>query len=204
MVEPLGDAAEVADPVGVRVHVGARDRSGRAPRRATTCDPADPQASPASAGRYTAPTVGTLTQPVAHVTRAHCWRNCRNCWRRFGVSWRRRWGRLRRSPTCGRRRRGGRAARRARRPRRRGPSSITTMRSARRAVCRRCAMRIVVRPCAATPIAACTLASVCRSRFDVASSSNRIAGSTRCARASAMSWRCPDDNDRPRSLTHCR
>ena len=50
-------------------------------------------------------------------------------------------------------------------------------------------------------MARCTLASVARSRFEVASSSSRIAGSTSRARARAMSWRWPDDSDRPRSLT---
>ncbi|GIU86034.1 MAG: hypothetical protein KatS3mg009_0549 [Acidimicrobiia bacterium] len=84
------------------------------------------------------------------------------------------------------------------------PWSTTTIRSASRAVCSRCAISTVVRPRAATPIARCTRASVARSRFEVASSSSRIAGSTRWARASAMSCRCPDDSDRPRSLTGCR
>ena len=56
------------------------------------------------------------------------------------------------------------------------PSSITTMRSAVRAVGRRWAMRIVVRPWATMPMARCTSASVARSRLDVASSSSRIGG----------------------------
>ena len=73
-----------------------------------------------------------------------------------------------------------------------------------RAVCSRCAMTIVVRPCETACIAAVTRASVARSRFEVASSSSSIAGSTSSARASAISWRWPADSDRPRSASSCR
>ena len=50
-------------------------------------------------------------------------------------------------------------------------------------------------------MAAATRASVARSRFEVASSSSRIAGSTSSARARAISWRWPADSERPRSET---
>ena len=73
------------------------------------------------------------------------------------------------------------------------------MRSAVRAVCRRWAMMIVVRWRETCCIASATRASVARSRFDVASSSRRMTGSTSSARARAMSWRCPEESERPRS-----
>ncbi len=81
------------------------------------------------------------------------------------------------------------------------PSSITRMRSAWRAVGSRWATTTVVRPAATACMARCTWASLARSSWEVASSSSRMAGSTRRARARAMSWRWPDDSDRPRSLT---
>ncbi len=52
-------------------------------------------------------------------------------------------------------------------------------------------MRMVVRPLDTTPIARFTFASVERSRFDVASSSSKIAGSTSRARARQSSCRWP-------------
>lgn len=65
-------------------------------------------------------------------------------------------------------------------------------------------MTTVVRPWATTLMALLTLASVAKSRLEVASSSKRIAGSTSSARARAISWRWPVDNDLPLSLTRCK
>ena len=49
MVEPLDDAAQIADPVAVRVHVGTGIDLVRGRRRATTCGRARPQACRARA-----------------------------------------------------------------------------------------------------------------------------------------------------------
>ncbi len=75
------------------------------------------------------------------------------------------------------------------------------MRSARAAVLSRCATRTVVRLAVSCSVARITADSAARSRAAVASSSSRIAGSTRYARASAISCRCPDERLRPRSAT---
>ena len=53
-------------------------------------------------------------------------------------------------------------------------------------------MRTVVRPLCDDPIAAFTLASVARSRFEVASSSRRIAGSTELGASEAKELALPD------------
>ena len=65
-------------------------------------------------------------------------------------------------------------------------------------------MSRVVRSRDTSPIARWTRASVLRSRFAVASSSSRIAGSTSSARARQISWRCPAESERPRSVTGWR
>ena len=82
------------------------------------------------------------------------------------------------------------------------PRSITTMRSAARAVGSRCATRIVVRSAAATCIARCTARLARRGRGW--RWPRRAAGSPGrrgWARARAISWRWPAESDRPRSLT---
>ena len=81
------------------------------------------------------------------------------------------------------------------------PSSTTAIRSARIAVESRWATMIAVRPSSSASRPASTWASDLRSRFDVASSRTSTRGSARKARASAMSWRSPDDSETPRSWT---
>ena len=75
------------------------------------------------------------------------------------------------------------------------------MRSACAAVDRRCAIKMDVRPRIMLVDASTTAASVSGSRVAVASSSNNTWGSTSSARASATSWRWPEDKARPRSPT---
>ena len=80
------------------------------------------------------------------------------------------------------------------------------MRSARRSVDWRWAMRIVVRPCARSSLVIVRSApwirsSVSASIDDVASSSTMTDGSVSNDRARAMRWRWPPDNVRPRSPT---
>ena len=94
-------------------------------------------------------------------------------------------------------RRGSRARRSGRRRRRRcgRPAWRST---------RRWAMMIAVRPSSTRVEARLDLASpTCRSRFDVASSSTSTRGRARKARASARSWRSPDDSD-DAALVHRR
>src|SRR5689334_12702922 len=74
------------------------------------------------------------------------------------------------------------------------PYSRTTMRPAWRMVDRRCAMTIAVRPASRRRSPASIRPSVCRSTFDVASSSTRMRGSAISARAKATSWRCPAES----------
>src|ERR1039458_10162125 len=79
------------------------------------------------------------------------------------------------------------------------PPSTTMIRSARAAVVSRCATTMVVRLAVSRSVASVTAASVARSRAAVASSRSRMSGSTRYARARAISWRWPADRLRPRS-----
>ena len=85
------------------------------------------------------------------------------------------------------------------RSRRSAPASITTMRSARCTVARRCAMTSVVRSCIAASSAACTMRSLSASSALVASSSSSSGGFFSIARAIAMRWRWPPDRRTPRS-----
>ena len=78
---------------------------------------------------------------------------------------------------------------------------MTTMRSARWAVVRRCAMRIAERPSRIASRARSTTVSLWRSSDDVASSRMSTRGRARKARASARSWRSPADRVWPRSCT---
>lgn len=73
--------------------------------------------------------------------------------------------------------------------------------SAWAAVDNRWVTRTVVRPGESRSYAASTAASVAWSSAAVGSSSSRMSGRTRAARASAMSWRCPVDTRWPRSPT---
>ena len=65
----------------------------------------------------------------------------------------------------------------------------------------RCAMMIVVRPTLSRSSASWTSRSDSLSSELVASSSSRIGGSLRIARAIATRWRCPPDSRMPRSPT---
>ena len=75
------------------------------------------------------------------------------------------------------------------------------MRWARRNVDRRWAMRMVVRSAISERRVAWMASSVVASTAEVASSSTRMRGSVRMARASANRWRCPPDRVTPRSPT---
>ena len=81
------------------------------------------------------------------------------------------------------------------------PFSMTMMRSARRSVERRCAIRIVVRCSMISRNVAWICSSVRESIDDVASSSTSTRGSVSTARAIAMRCRWPPESVSPRSPT---
>src|SRR5665213_1655212 len=81
------------------------------------------------------------------------------------------------------------------------PLSITTMRSARCAVVRRCAIRIAERPSRSRSRACSTTISLCKSSEDVASSKINTRGRARKALANASCCRSPAESVWPRSCT---
>mmetsp|Transcript_8309 Transcript_8309/g.21485 ORF Transcript_8309/g.21485 Transcript_8309/m.21485 type:complete len:110 (-) Transcript_8309:1639-1968(-) len=79
------------------------------------------------------------------------------------------------------------------------PPWTTAMMSALRIVDKRCATTTHVRPTMSLSSASCTSFSLSASREDVASSSSRILGSLRRARAMAMRCFCPPESMTPLS-----